>query len=360
MRRRIIVMMVVAYAPLLGLSIAHGNAWGASVTLPFLSDLEVQARLLVVLPLLLVAELVVHQRLHLLVAQFRERGLIPADAQSKFDDAVRSAQRLRNSIAVEVALLAFVSTVGVGIAWRTRSALSVTSWYGAAADGQLHLSPAGWWLICVSMPMLQFLLLRWYFRLAIWARFLWQMSRIRLSLLPTHADQCGGLGFLALVSSAFFPLLLAQGALLSGMMARRVLYMGVTLPEFRVEVIAVVVVLVLAILGPLLLFIPQLAAAKRTGIQEYGTLTQAYARAFDRKWLRGGAPTDEPLIGSADIQSLADMGNSFEVVKSMRIVPFGLQTVLQLGIATLLPVLPLLLTMVSLEELLGRLIKVVF
>ena len=83
-------------------------------------------------------------------------------------------------------------------------------------------------------------------------------------------------------------------------------------------------------------------------------------REFDTKWMRGGAPADEPLIGSADIQSLADLGNSFEVVKGMRFVPFTLQTVLHLAIVTLLPVLPLTLTMISLEELLGRLLKLVF
>jgi hypothetical protein len=76
--------------------------------------------------------------------------------------------------------------------------------------------------------------------------------------------------------------------------------------------------------------------------------------------LRLASPPDEPLVGSADIQSLADLGNSFEVVKGMRFVPFTLQTVLQLAVATLLPVLPLTLTMISLEELLGRLLKLVF
>ena len=95
-------------------------------------------------------------------------------------------------------------------------------------------------------------------------------------------------------------------------------------------------------------------------MREYGTLAQRYAREFDRKWLRGGAPADEPLIGSADIQSLADLGNSFEVVKGMRSVPFNLQTVLQLAVATLLPVAPLLLTMFSLEEVLLRLVTIVF
>ena len=89
-------------------------------------------------------------------------------------------------------------------------------------------------------------------------------------------------------------------------------------------------------------------------------LAQRYVREFDRKWLRGGAPPDEPLLGSADIQSLADLGNSFEVVKDMRWAPFTLTTVLQLAVTTLLPVLPLMLTMISLEELLDRLLKIVF
>jgi hypothetical protein len=65
-------------------------------------------------------------------------------------------------------------------------------------------------------------------------------------------------------------------------------------------------------------------------------------------------------VGSADIQSLADLGNSFEVVKGMRFVPSPLQTVLHLAVATLLPVLPLMLTMISLEESLVQMLKVVF
>jgi len=85
-----------------------------------------------------------------------------------------------------------------------------------------------------------------------------------------------------------------------------------------------------------------------------------YAREFDHKWLRGGAPPDEPLIGSADIQSLADLGNSFEVVRGLRWVPFSMQTVLQLAVATLLPALPLMLTLISLEELVERLLKIIF
>jgi len=360
LRRRMIVLTLLAWAPLLALSVAEGHAWGGSVAVPFLYDVEMHIRLLLALPLLVVAETVVHQRMRPVVRQFLDRGLIPDAARATFDEAIASAMRLRNSIAAEVLLSALVYVVGVGFLWRTQVALDVSSWYGTSADGRLQPSLAGWWMGCVSLPLFQFLLLRWYFRLFTWARFLWQVSRIDLTLMPTHPDRCGGLGFLASVSHAFAPVLLAQGAVLAGMMANRIFFAGAKLPQFNLEIIGLVTVMVFAILGPLLVFGPQLEAAKRVGLREYGTLAQRYAREFDHKWLRGGAPPDEPLIGSADIQSLADLGNSFEVVKGMRLAPFTLQTVLQLAVTTLVPVVPLTLTMISLEELLVRLLKVVF
>ena len=360
LERRIVVLTLLAWVPLLLLSLAEGSAWGDTVKLPFLYDVELHVRLLLALPLLILAELVVHQRMRPMVRQFLERGMIPDVARVQFDTAIASAMRLRNSITAEVLLIAIVYILGVGFLWRTQTALEMVSWYGAPVDGKLQPSLAGWWLGYVSLPLFQFLLLRWYFRLFIWARFLWQVSRIELRLMPMHPDRCGGLSFLSSVGKAFAMVLLAQGALLAGMMANRIFYAGATLHQFKLELIGLVAVMVFAILGPLLVFSPKLAAAKRAGSREYGILAQNYAREFDRKWLRGGAAADEPLLGSADIQSLADLGNSFAVVKEMKLVPFSAQTVLQLAVITLLPVGPLLLTMIPLEELLDRLLKVVF
>jgi hypothetical protein len=96
------------------------------------------------------------------------------------------------------------------------------------------------------------------------------------------------------------------------------------------------------------------------GLREYGTLAEHYVRKFDAKWLRGGASADEPFVGSADIQSLADLSNSFEVVRTMRIVPFTKETIIQLAAATVVPIAPLLLTMMSLEDILKKLLGIVF
>ena len=111
------------------------------------------------------------------------------------------------------------------------------------------------------------------------------------------------------------------------------------------------------VVGPLLLFMVQLERAKRAGLGAYGTLATRYARDFDNKWLRGTSPDDEALIGSGDIQSLADLGNSYETLKEMRIVPFTTRTLVPLVAAVLAPSAPLVLTMISVEELLRRVLE---
>ena len=359
MRRRIVALGALTWLPLLVLAAWEGNAWGAAATLPFLLDAEVHVRFLVALPLLLVAELVVHQRMQPVVRQFLERGLIPEAHLERFDGALASATRLRNSAMAELALFTFVYVFGVLVLWRHFMALDVQSWYGVMVGGRLQPSAAGWWYGSVSLPLFQFLLVRWYFRLFVWARFLWQVSRIELNLVPTHPDRAGGLGFLSLTGYAFTPLLLAQGSLLAGMMANRIFFAGAKLPEFKMDVVALVAFMVAAVLGPLLVFAPRLERAKRAALREYGTFAMRYTREFDRKWLRGGADPAEPLLGTADLQSLADLGNSFQVIRELRWIPFPARAVVHMAVVTVVPIIPLLLTMLSVEELLQRALNIV-
>ncbi|HEY3149687.1 MAG TPA: hypothetical protein VGJ75_25200 [Dongiaceae bacterium] len=359
-RQRVIVIALVAWLPLLVLSVLQRQLLGGSVAVPFLLDVEVHIRFLVALPLLIIAELVVHQRMRPLLQQFLERNLIPENAMPRFAAAVASAFKLRNSVLAEVLLIALVYGVGILIIWRHYIALDTATWYATqSADGS-KLSLAGLWYGYVSLPIFQFLLVRWYFRLFIWIRFLWQVSRIELSLVPTHPDRVGGLNFLSNTVYAFVVLAVAHGALLAAQLANRIFFVGAALTDFKVEIAIMVIFLLCVVLGPLLVFAPQLAAAKRKGLREYGTLAERYVRDFDTKWLRGGAPADEPFVGSADIQSLADLGNSYEVVRTMRIAPITRDAIVRLAAATLVPIVPLLLTMMPMEELLKKLFAILF
>jgi len=357
LKRRVLVISLFTWLPLLLLSVLAGDAIGGVIKVPFFYDVDVHVRFLVALPLLLVAELVVHQRIRLIVRQFVERGIVSPQARPEFEAIISSAMRLRNSMVIEVVLIVLVLTAG-HYYWSSLVVLESATWYAAIVDGHHQYSPAGYWYAFVSIPVFQFLLVRWYFRIIIWARFLWQVSRLDLHLVPTHPDRAAGLGFLGGSAAAFMPLLLAQGALLAGQIANRIFYGGQTLLNFKPEIVAVVVFLLLLVLGPLCVFAPRLAQAKRRGLLEYGALASRYVDGFDQKWLRGGAPLDEPLVGSGDIQSLNDLAGSFEVVKSMRPFPFDKTVLLQTAVAALLPVLPLALTMISLEDIVKRLVGI--
>jgi hypothetical protein len=355
--RRLLIITLVAWLPLLLLA-TLGSSAGSAGRLSFLHDVEVHVRFLIALPILVAAELIVHARISPVVRNFVERHIVLPQDLPRFHSAIASAIKLRNSIPTEVGLLLMVYTFGLWF-WHSRIGIDASTWY-AMPGGPWHLTPAGFWYVFVSIPVVQFLLLRWYLRLFIWFRFLWQVSRLNLKLIPTHPDRSAGLAFLGKSAYAFGPILFAQGAMLAGLVASRVLYRGESLLSFKLQAGGFVAFFVLAILGPLLMFTPQMARAKRKGLADYGLLAQRYVESFEQKWvLRNPAPSEE-LLGAADIQSLADLGNSYALVRDMRPVPFGLEDITRLAAATAAPLLPLLLTIFSPEELILRIIKTVF
>jgi hypothetical protein len=357
LRRRIVVIAGVAWVPLLLLSALAGPAQGGTIAIPFLLDIEAHARFLVALPILVAAELVVHLRIRPVVAQFVGRGIVSAEELPGFREAMARVLRVRNSVVGEVSLVMLVYTAGLWV-WSQEIALGAASWYARPDAAGLHLTPAGYWLAFVSVPLFQFILLRWYMRFGLWFWFLWQVTRLNLRLVPFHPDRAAGLSFLGRSSYAFAPVLFAQGALLAGVIASQIFHAGHDLMSFKVMVVAFVAFFVAAVLSPLSVFTPTLSRVKRKGLAEFGTLASRYVNSFEDKWIRGAAPPEEPLLGSADIQSLADLGNSFTAVQEMRLVPFGWKDVTRLAAATALPLVPLTLTIFSLEELVTRLLKV--
>ncbi len=358
-RRRMLVVTGVAWLPLLLLSAFAGNALGDTIGIAFLHDIEAQVRFLIALPILIGAELVVHLRIRPIVAEFVKRRIVVAEDLPRFHEAIATTRRARNSVIGELVLLALVYTLGPWV-WQSQVALGSASWYAVPGDEQMQLTSAGYWHFFVSVPIFHFILLRWYLRFLLWFWLLWRVSRLNLRLIPIHPDRAAGLGFLGASTDAFAPILFAQVAVLAGVVASQILHAGLSLMDFRVQLAGFVVFLVVVILIPLTVFAPHLARARRQGSGDFGRLASRYGKAFEDKWVHGGASADEALLGSADIQSLADLGNSYAVVQAMRFAPFGFKEATTLIGAAAVPLLPLTLTIFSLEELVGHAIKVVF
>jgi hypothetical protein len=355
--RRIVFFALLAWLPPLILSAAAGNAIGG-VKVPFMFDIANHIRLLVSLPLLVMSELLVDARLRKVVEGFVKSGIVASEEIPRFDAIIVSILRWRDSAVIEAALAATTLTVAHRH-WFDSQLQTISTWQAVPANDGLRLTAAGFWYAWISMSLFQFLVLRWFFRWSLWSILLWRVSHLRLRLLATHPDHAGGLSFLTMSGFAFAPMAVALSTLLSGIAAGKIFFEGATLVSFQTEFIAFVVLMIVIALGPLCVFSSHLMQAKLQGWHDYGELAGRYVEEFDRKWNRKDAP-DEELLGSADIQSLADMGNSYGFVAQMRFVPFDRSTLIALAGASILPLLPLALTIIPFNELVAKLLGAVF
>ena len=176
------------------------------------------------------------------------------------------------------------------------------------------------------------------------------MSRLDLRLIPTHPDRAAGLGFVGDAQRVFWLIVVAFAASTAGVLGNEIVFGGVPLTTYRIAIAGYVVVVLLVFLGPLLMFLPQLKQAKIKSLHDYSALAVMHNQRFDGKWVQGDHPEGEDVLGTPDISSLADLGTAYEVLDRMRSVPFDPADALALGLAALLPLAPLLLTVMPLEQ----------
>ena len=356
--RRVLAVSGICWLPLLALAAAEGHVTGG-VTVPFLRDPEVHIRFLIALPLLIATEVYAHQRMTAIVRQFLDRGVIASQDKARFEKIVVSEWSLRNSVMVELLLLVLVFTIGYWI-WRQSLTLNVPTWYQVNRGAGLSLTAAGWFYAFISLSIFRFILLRWYFRLFVWYRFLWQVGAMPLHFNLFHPDRAGGLGFLSDSTLALAPVFVAQTTLVAGTIWNSILYEGARLTGFRLEIAGMLVFAVIALVLPLGFFAVQLEGARRLAKRQFGILASHYVDDFHRKWIEGGVGGGEPLLGTPDIQSLADLANSFTVVSQIRLVPISKEILVRLILVIAPPLFPLTLTMIPLEEVVRKLFKLVF
>jgi hypothetical protein len=356
-KRRALVVALLTWVPLLLLSALQGRAFGHSVQVPFLRDFSAYTRFLLAIPLLVLGENILGPRIAGAAAHFIKSGLVLEKDFPQFDKAVEDSLRWRDSAFVEIALaiLAYVFTF---IAF-TETAIHVSTWYATQTDHGGSFTWAGLWLLGFSVPLFQFLILRWLWRLFLWFRFLAYLRRLDLQLFPTHPDRAGGLGFVGEAQRFFGIVLFAFSVGSAGVMANDIVYDKIPLKNFAPAIAVYVVVALIIVLGPLVIFSVTLLKTKRLGLHEYGRLATTYTGSFQKKWIEHKTPDPESLLGTSDIQSLADLGHSYELVEQMRPLPIDPLTVIHLVLASLLPMMPLLLTVMPLKDMLELLLKII-
>jgi hypothetical protein len=360
--RRIVTLVLITWMPMCLFALLQGTALGPTPRASFLLDFGTYARFFIGLPILLVADVLVCSRLRTAGLQFVHDDFIRREDVPAFERAVAQLARRRESSMATVVILG-LAAIG---AWRltfeaATGRIASADWRSIALpDGHAFpYSLAALWNNLVALPIVLFLVYRWLWRILIWTLFLADVARLDLKVVPTHADRAAGLGFLEVAHISFAALAFAFGSVASAEAAFGVVYEGAQVTSFQMPLIVLIVVTQLLFLGPLLVFCPTLARSRRAALGSYGGITSRYGRDFQDKWMGGEEPTEESWLGSSDIQSLADMGNSFRFVDEMRIVPFGRRAVLELAVAAALPFIPLVLLVVPSSEILEVLKKVV-
>jgi hypothetical protein len=355
--RRALLSAFITWIPLLILSALQGTAIGYRVPVPFLRDFAAYTRFLLAVPILVMAEIIVGPRLAEAASHFVESGLVTKEDFGKFDSAVEKGLKWRDSTLAEI-ILVCLAYVAMATSLLSTS-LHISTWYLWRLNPGVYLTWAGWWYVLFCVPFLHFLALRWLWRLFLWAQFLWRMNQLNLQLTPTHPDEAGGLAFVGESQRFFGIILLAFSTASAGVLADRIIYEKAPLPTFGPAIAVYVVVAIFIIIAPLFVFSGRLLKTKRAGLHQYGTFATEYTSSFHRKWITGPRKPDEELLGTGDIQSLADLGNSFAFIERMNPLPMGFRTPINLVIASLIPIAPLLLTMMPLKEILEMVFKVV-
>jgi hypothetical protein len=355
LKRRAVVAALITWVPLLILAGLQGLAFGHKVPVPFLRDFSGYSRFLLAVPLLLLAENVLGPRIAEAAAHFVTSGVIKKKDFQRFDKLVELGLRSRDSVTAEIVTIGLAYT----LSWVSFRAIPnhVATWYRSSAETGGTLSWAGYWLVAFCMPLFQFLVLRWLWRLFLWFQFLSRVCKLDLQLFPTHPDEAAGLGFVGEAQRFFGLILFAFSLGSTGVLAREIVYDHIPLVTFAPSIATYVVVALLIVVGPLMVFTGVLLKTKRVGLHQYGALATNYTGSFHQKWIEHETPEQEPLLGSADIQSLADLGNSYGYVEKMKPLPVDPRTLLHLVLASLLPLTPLLLTVMPLKDILKLLLK---
>jgi len=348
--QRVMLLIAITWLPLLLLTMVSGHALSGSVPIPLLHDPAIVGRFLFVLPVLEFAEAIVAISLPVQVHHFVEAEIVPKHERSRFEASLREVIRIRSSARIEwfIAILAFA----LAILFRLVLLKDVSaSW---EYDGST--TPAGWYYALVSLPVLYFFLLRWLWIFLLWGWFLFLVSRLDLQLTPTHPDHGGGLGFLGWGLASFSTVLMAISAMFSSAVFYQILHKDESIETLKYHIILYVIIALIVLHAPLLVFVSRLSRCRFRGLLEFSSLVLRYDRAFEEKWIekRFGEPT-EPLLGSPDVQSLADIATSYEHVNDMVLIPFDMKGSLVLLAAAVLPMVPLLGTALPLDQIISKL-----
>jgi hypothetical protein len=327
---------------------------GVSDRLFSLSAIALDVRLLVVIPLFFLCESTLDPRLRDFVSTIVRSGVVPGNALPALESEIARTVRWKDAWLPEAICLLAAALLSLFAGQLHLSGKT------AALDPTRSLSDvplAGLWYWIVCLPLFRFLMFRWIWRIALWCRFLWRLAKLDLHLVPIHPDGAAGLGYLEVAQTHFTPLVLAISIVVSASFAEEI-SSGKAIFEVIYPAFALTLIVELALIFlPPCVFALRLRACQEKGLSDYIVFAARYVNDFEKKWLKASTIPADPLLGTADLQSLADLSSSVGIVRNMRWVPVSTRLLIAVVVAALVPMLPLFLFKYPIAELVQRVLS---
>jgi hypothetical protein len=321
-----------------------------STVMALLTDYRVFVRVLIAIPLLIAGQSQIEEHFSLIIQHFVKSGLICPEDLPGFRQIIATIRKLKDAWFPEIALVAVAvvsSFVVVG-----SDLTSGASWSVRNIDGTLSLSPAGWYFQIVTqtiyLVLLGLVLWRWF----LYVMFFWRVSRLPLQLVPSDPDQAAGLGFLGKTPIAFISVVIATSAGVGSVLRFEALHSSFSLQYVCIVVALWVALILLIFVGPLAIFSGKLIRASRIGNLQYAALAHLHANQFHKKWVLNEQPPMETLLVAPELTRLTDLAFAIDRIRMIKPMPVEKVTLIILAAAAAIPMVPVMLTEVSLSQLL--------
>jgi len=305
--RRAAFFAVLTWLPLVAWALYAGRMLPGGVDEPLVVHFGVHVRFLVAVPALILGEGLAHRVCMTLIPYFVTSGVVKPTARPAFEGVLTGVARLRDRtlpwmlIAVLVVAWTLLEPAASGFEGSHEA-----DW--ASSPDRGHLGFGGWWLMYVSRPVFSALLAAWLWRLALAFVLLRRIAGLDLSIVPTHPDGAGGLGFMKDFPKAFSALAFAASAVVCSRLAHDVMYHGASLQSLKGVIAAFVVLVVAVCVAPLLAFAGRIGAAKRRALLDYGALIGEHGRLVRRRWILGETPESDALLQAVEIGTKPSAG----------------------------------------------------
>jgi hypothetical protein len=332
---------------------------------PLLVHYAVNARLLLAIPLFIMAEGMMHSTLTKLLPRLVSSGVVPPSEREHLRSVLIGIASLRDSvlpwIAIGAALISFF--------WLSapKEVPHELLWVGpqSAAAQAGHAGPDGtsigfgaWWYLYVGRTIFLALLLAWFWRVVLLGVLFKRIAGLKLSLVPTHPDRCAGLGFMARIPIMFVPVVLGISSVFASGWAHQLVYHGVAIASLKIEIIAFVIILPLLCVLPFISFLGLMLRTKKRGLLDYGDLISSHGRLVRERWIEGKVIEDAPILDAPELGPIADTAAPYELIAKIRPLPLTMGSLMPLVGAAVLPMIILVALELPLKTILMTAMKI--